>query len=68
MPKTWIRLIIVGIIILVIITGYELYRSITGANQEKQYSVIEIEENFDQEVLDFLNGKKDEIRVDKEEI
>ena len=61
-------MIIVGIIILVIITGYELYRSITGANQEKQYSVIEIEENFDQEVLDFLNGKKDEIRVDKEEI
>jgi hypothetical protein len=58
----------VGIIILVIITGYELYRSITGANQEKQYSVIEIEDHFDQEVLNFLTEKKDEVRVDKEEI
>lgn len=57
---------IVGVVILTVIVGYQLFNSITGRNQQKQYSVIEINDSFDQSLLNFLDGKKNEIRKDSE--
>lgn len=62
MSKSWVRLIVFGIIVLIIMTGYEVYRSLTGQNQEKRYNVIEITGEFDQDVFEFLADKETEVR------
>jgi|GEM_PF-6267147 len=68
MPKSWIRLLVVGLISLVVLTGYEVFMSLTGRTQDKEYSVTEIEGSFDQEVLTFLEGKRGEVIVHEEDL
>lgn len=62
MPKSWTRLIILGLIFLLFITGYEIFSALAGLNNEKEYTVIGIEGNFDGALFNFLDQKGDSMR------
>jgi len=68
MPKSWVNLIILGMVILIIITGYQIFLSLTGRNQTRVYSVIEINGSFNDKVLNFLESKQGEIKKSEDDI
>ncbi len=68
MSKTWTLLIALLLTSLVVMTGYQFYRSLTGQNKPRTYSVDMIKSDLGTEVLDFLDTKKQEIRKDTKDI
>lgn len=61
MSKSWITLIIIMLVSLVLITGYQMYQSLTGQNKTRVYNVETISPNLGNDVLDFLETKEGEM-------
>lgn len=68
MSKSWLFLIILGLIFLLAITGIEVYQSFGGKETTKSYTVDQIEPKFDQSTLDFLGKNQDKILKNQDEI
>ena len=68
MSKSWLALIIFGVAIFVVYTGFQLFRSFSGATVATKYAVDQITPEFGEETLTFLNSKQDEILVHEEDI
>ncbi|MBD3280529.1 hypothetical protein GF389_03325 [Candidatus Dojkabacteria bacterium] len=57
MSRSWVYLIGVGVLILVVLTGVQLYESLTGKGQVANYQVDDIDPSFGEEVLDHLSSE-----------
>ncbi|MBN1331558.1 hypothetical protein JW978_01575 [Candidatus Dojkabacteria bacterium] len=58
MSKSWIYLVGIAIIILVGLTGVQLFQSITGGTQKANYQVDNINPDFGDEVLEYLQANQ----------
>jgi len=56
MSKSWIYLIVTAIVILVALTGVQVFQSITGETQKANYQVDDINPSFNDEVLQYLEN------------
>lgn len=54
MPKSWVTLIIISVLILLFITGVQIYDSLTGGTQKADYAVDDIRPDLGKQVLDHL--------------
>lgn len=61
-------MIVFLLLTLVVMTGYQFYRSLSGQNKPRTYTVDMIDPDMGSDVLDFLETKEKDIRVDPEEI
>ncbi len=61
MSRSWSTLVVIALIMLVIVTGYQLYLSFTGQNKSRTYNVEQIEPNLGNDVLDFLETKSGDV-------
>lgn len=68
MPRTWVILIVLALTSLVVMTGYQLYLSITGQNEYRQYNVDTIEADLGEDVLLFLDEKGTNIQKGYDQI
>ncbi len=68
MSKSWTILISLALFILIVVTAYDFVQSISGKNSLKNYQVVQIEGDLGGNALKFLNSKKGEIYVAKEDI
>ncbi|MBL8014620.1 MAG: hypothetical protein JNK26_00310 [Candidatus Doudnabacteria bacterium] len=46
MDKTWIRLILLAIVIMVVVIGWDIFLTVSGAKNTKEYNVIDISPNL----------------------
>ena len=60
MNKTWLTFIVLAIVIMIAVGGYELYNSVTGGNVEFSKVVKQIPETLNEKVLTafFNNAEK----------
>ena len=61
MSRSWSTLVVIALIMLVIVTGYQLYLSFTGQNKSRTYNGEQIEPNLGNDVLDFLETKSGDV-------
>ena len=64
MNRPWITLVVIGVITLVIIAGYEFINSLSGGNLDFNKQVSPIENDLGQNQLLFLSGLKNNVLVE----
>ncbi|HLD03145.1 MAG TPA: hypothetical protein VJC17_00030 [Candidatus Dojkabacteria bacterium] len=68
MNRSWITLVVVAVVTLIIIAGYEFVNSLTGANLDFSKQVSPIENDLGTQELIFLKGIKDNIQTPDENL
>lgn len=67
MSKSWVALIVLALVFLVIVSGYQIFQTIGGGG-ERRYTLDDIEDNFGDEVLEFIDSKEGEIKIRENDI
>jgi len=63
MSKNWLTIIVIAIGMMLLFTGYEIYKSITGQNVKFTKTVTQIENNLNTPVLDAFFASREKIVI-----
>ena len=63
MSRTWLTFIVIAIAIMLLVSGYEVYRSLTGGNVNFNKTVTQIPETLNIEILDAFQQSRDKIII-----
>jgi len=68
MSKTWLPFIVLAIIIMIAVGGYELYNSVTGGNVVFNKTVTQIPDTLNESILNVFYNNQDKILVKMEDL
>lgn len=63
MSRTWLTFIAIAIAIMLLVSGYEVYKSLTGGNVNFNKTVTQIPETLNVEILDAFQQSRDKIII-----
>lgn len=63
MSRTWLTFIMIAIAIMLLVSGYEVYKSLTGGNVNFNKTVTQIPETLNIEILDAFQQSRDKIII-----
>jgi len=63
MSRTWLTFIVIAIAIMLLVSGYEVYKSLTGGNVNFNKTVTQIPETLNIEILDAFQQSRDKIII-----
>jgi hypothetical protein len=63
MSRTWLNFIILAIAIMLLTSGYEIYKSVTGGNVSFNKTVTQIPGTLNEDVLDAFYKSNDKIII-----
>jgi hypothetical protein len=63
MSRTWFTFIVIAIAIMLLTSGYEIYKSVTGGNVSFNKTVQQIPDSLNVDVLDAFYNSQEKIPV-----
>ena len=63
MSRTWLSFIVIAIAIMLLVSGYEVYKSLTGGNVNFSKTVTQIPGTLNTEILDAFQQSRDKIII-----
>ena len=63
MSRTWLTFIVIAIAIMLLVSGYEVYKSLTGGNVNFNKTVTQIPETLNVEILNAFQQSRDKIII-----
>jgi hypothetical protein len=63
MSRTWLSFIVLAIAIMMLVSGYEVYKSLTGGNVNFSKTVTQLPETLNVEILNAFQQSRDKIII-----
>ena len=63
MSRTWFTFIVIAIAIMLLVSGYEIYKSVTGGNVTFSKTVQQIPDSLNENILNAFFNSQDKILV-----
>jgi hypothetical protein len=63
MSRTWLTFVVIAIAIMLLASGYEIYKSVTGGNVKFDKTVQQIPETLNEDVLKAFYQTQDKIPI-----
>lgn len=66
MDKAWLRFIVLGIVLILIVIGWDVFLTVSGAKETREYNVIEISPDLYGQVEQHLRDDVNFVKFEQE--